>query len=88
MSGWIVANPHATHQRDRPAARHTIKSVPGRARTRDEVLRIETREAALRRIQQRIQAKVPRDVSLADELIDDRRREDAPHPAIPYNRRP
>ena len=38
-------------------------------------LRLVSREAALKRIQDRFRASVPRDVSLVDELIADRRRE-------------
>ena len=47
------------------------------ARVHDRQLVIERREDALRRVQGRF-AHVPADVSLADELIEDRRREAAP----------
>ncbi len=45
------------------------------ARVEDERLILESREAILRRVQKRFLDAIPRDVSLADELIADRRRE-------------
>ena len=44
----------------------------------DGALRVDSRKAALKRIQDSFLATVPRGVSLADELIADRRREAAP----------
>ena len=64
-----------------PAAmRHELGLEPGDKvlfRLEDGNLRIVSREAALRRIRARLRKKVPPGVSLADELIRDRRREAA-----------
>jgi bifunctional DNA-binding transcriptional regulator/antitoxin component of YhaV-PrlF toxin-antitoxin module len=60
--------------------RRALGVTPGEqlvARVHDRQLVIERREDALRRVQGRF-AHVPADVSLADELIEDRRREAAP----------
>jgi AbrB family looped-hinge helix DNA binding protein len=58
--------------------RRELSLAPGETlvvRVEDERLILESREAILRRVQDRFVGKIPRNVSLADELIMDRRRE-------------
>jgi AbrB family looped-hinge helix DNA binding protein len=44
-------------------------------RLKDDELRISTREARLRRVQERARRLIPPGISLADELLDERREE-------------
>lgn len=60
--------------------RHELGIEPGDSitlRIEDGDLRIVSRQAALRRIRERLKKKVPPGVSLADELIKERRAEAA-----------
>jgi AbrB family looped-hinge helix DNA binding protein len=57
--------------------RRELSLAPGETlvvRVEDERLILESREAILRRVQDRFVGKITRNVSLADELIMDRRR--------------
>ncbi len=47
------------------------------ARVEDDRLVLQSRDAMLRLVQERFRAAIPRDVSLADELIEERRRQAA-----------